>query len=149
MLQPSLQSSGIYTIQAHYDTATLPNQWKHALVQHIFKKGNRCNAINYRQLFLTWICCKLLEHVITWHIMHHGETNSIRYTPFNMNSEKVARWYDKWPINIIYTNLWYDRKTKLEIITRPRSGIQTSYAFQNIFFYSTFSYFAQPCQYHI
>ena len=43
----------------------------------VFKKGNKCDASNYRPISLTCICGKLLEHIITSHIMNHGEINKI------------------------------------------------------------------------
>ena len=38
--------------------------WKHALVQPIFKTGDRREAANYWPISLTSICCKLLEHIV-------------------------------------------------------------------------------------
>ena len=47
-----------------YDTGTIPEQWKTAIVQPVYKKGNKYDAANYRPISLTCICCKLMEHII-------------------------------------------------------------------------------------
>ena len=36
-------------------------------------------AINYRPISLTCIACKLMEHIITSHIMKHADTHNILY----------------------------------------------------------------------
>ena len=36
-------------------------------------------AESYRPISLTCICCKLMEHVITSHIMQHADRNNILY----------------------------------------------------------------------
>ena len=46
------------------DTGLRPKIWKHALVQPVFKKGDRSQAANYRPISLTSVCCKLMEHII-------------------------------------------------------------------------------------
>ena len=58
-------------------TGEVPKIWKHALVQPIFKKGDRGQAANYRPISLTCICCKLLEHIVRTGITKHLESNKI------------------------------------------------------------------------
>ena len=53
------------------ETGTIPKDWKHANVAPAFKKGERYKAENYRPISLTYICCKLMEHIITSNIMKH------------------------------------------------------------------------------
>ena len=48
---------------------TVPQDWKLALVTPLFKKGNRKEPSNYRPIFLTCICSKLLEHIIHTSVM--------------------------------------------------------------------------------
>ncbi len=55
----------------------VPTPWKHALVQPIFKKGDRSRAVNYRPISLTCICCKMLEHVVRSEISYHLDLNNI------------------------------------------------------------------------
>ena len=62
-----------------YQTGIIPDQWKSAIVQPVFKKGSKYDAANYRPISLTCICCKMMEHVITSHIMKHAEKNNILY----------------------------------------------------------------------
>ena len=42
----------------------LPAVWKTAAVVPIFMKGNRSDPGNYKPVWLTCICCKILEHII-------------------------------------------------------------------------------------
>ena len=45
----------------------------------IVKKGKRFEAVNYRPISLTFICCKIMEHLVTSHIMKHVDANNIMY----------------------------------------------------------------------
>jgi hypothetical protein len=44
-----------------------------------YKKGEKYNAANYRPISLTCISCKIMEHVITKHVLNHLESNSLLY----------------------------------------------------------------------
>ena len=63
--------------QMSLNTGEIPKIWKHAIVQPIFKKGDRAAAQNYRPISLTCVCCKLLEHIIRSAITKHLESNKI------------------------------------------------------------------------
>ena len=56
---------------------TVPHEWKHANVVHIFKKGNRCKAENYRPVSLTSVVCKLLESLLRDHMVDFLERNNL------------------------------------------------------------------------
>ena len=46
------------------------------------KKGNKFEPINYRPVSLTCICCKntkIMEHIVTSHILCHADNNNILY----------------------------------------------------------------------
>ena len=62
-----------------FETGQTPLDWKHANVAPAFKKGDKHQAVNYRPISLTCISCKLMEHIITKHIMNHLENNKILY----------------------------------------------------------------------
>ena len=49
----------------------LPSAWTKANVTAIFKKGSRTDPANYRPVSLTSVCCKVLEHIIYSHVIHH------------------------------------------------------------------------------
>ena len=57
----------------------LPDIWKNANVSPIFKKEKRFEAVNYRPVSLTCICCKIMEHLVTSHIMKHVDATNIMY----------------------------------------------------------------------
>jgi hypothetical protein len=43
------------------------------------QKGEKYNAVNYRPISLTCISCKIMDHVITKHILNHLENSSLLY----------------------------------------------------------------------
>lgn len=53
--------------------------WRKANVAPIFKKGKRYNAENYRPISHTCIALKIMEHIVTKHIVKHLECNNILY----------------------------------------------------------------------
>ncbi|KAK3108693.1 hypothetical protein FSP39_013493 [Pinctada imbricata] len=61
------------------ESGKLPSDWKKARITPAFKKGKRYSPSNYRPISLTCVCCKIMEHIITSHIMNHAERNSILY----------------------------------------------------------------------
>ena len=73
------QLAPIFTVffQASINQATVPDDWKCAYVSPIFKKGNPLLPSNYRPVSLTSVPCKLLEHIIFSHIMHHNDLHRI------------------------------------------------------------------------
>ena len=71
------QLAPVFTIlfQASLNQATVPDDWRRALISPIFKKGDPLQPANYRPVSLTSIPCKVLEHIIFSHIMKHNDTN--------------------------------------------------------------------------
>ena len=65
--------------QTSIETGDVPSDWRNANVSPVFKKGERYRAENYRPISLTCICCKLIEHIITSHIMNHADRHQILY----------------------------------------------------------------------
>ena len=55
----------------------LPDDWVEANVAPVFKKGARHFPANYRPISLTYVCTKLLEHIICKQIMSHFSKNKI------------------------------------------------------------------------
>ena len=58
-------------------TKTLPNEWKHAIVTAIYKKGQKTLASNYRPVSLTPILCKVMESFIRDAIHDHMISNAL------------------------------------------------------------------------
>ena len=48
-------------------------------VAPIFKKGERYCPSNYRPVSLTCVCSKLVEHMISKHLLNHLEANTILF----------------------------------------------------------------------
>ena len=55
----------------------VPDEFKHAHVSPIFKKGQRFDPGNYRPISLTCILCKVHEHIIASAMMNHFEAQKI------------------------------------------------------------------------
>ena len=56
---------------------TIPQDWKDGHVLHIFKKGNKGSAENYRPVSLTAVACKLMGKFVWDAIMNHLEDNNL------------------------------------------------------------------------
>lgn len=63
--------------QASINQMCIPDDWRHANVVPIYKKGDRSLASNYRPVSLTSICSKVLEHIVHSHIISHLEFHDI------------------------------------------------------------------------
>jgi len=80
----------------------LPKDWKSAVVTPIHKKGDRCNAANYRPVSLTCILCKVMEAIIRDHMMEHLiATEQISraqfgFMPKRSCSSKLTHCIDSW-----------------------------------------------------
>lgn len=55
------------------ETGSLPTVWKSASVVALFKKGNKCDPLNYRPVSLTCILCKVYEKLVRLHILQFVE----------------------------------------------------------------------------
>jgi hypothetical protein len=72
-IAPALQ----HIFQKSLNSGQIPEDWRKANVSPIYKKGERYNPANYRPVSLTCICSKILEHIVTKHIVTHLESNNI------------------------------------------------------------------------
>ena len=63
--------------QSSLSTGIAPTGWRDAYVTPIFEKGEQYNPANHRQVSLTCIICKLMEHIVVSSIMQHFETHCI------------------------------------------------------------------------
>ena len=59
------------------DEGRLPSEWLSSIVVPIFKKGERCNPLNYRPVSLTSVVCKAMERLIMRPINEYLSTNSL------------------------------------------------------------------------
>ena len=58
-------------------TGMIPDDWKHAKVTAIFKKGEKKKPNNYRPVSLTNIPCKVVESIMRDRIMEHMKRNNL------------------------------------------------------------------------
>ena len=59
------------------EAGCVPSDWKLVHIVPLFKKGDKSAAANYRQVSLTPICYKVMEHILHSSIMSHLEDHSI------------------------------------------------------------------------
>jgi hypothetical protein len=64
-------------LQCSLDTGELPKDWRDANISSTFKKGDKHLPENYRPVSLTSVTCKILEHIISRHLLKHLEKNKI------------------------------------------------------------------------
>ena len=81
MKQLAVEIAPILTMlyQKSYETGQTPKDWKRAEVAPVFIQGSKSAACNYRQISLTCIDCKIMEHILTSNIMKHASSNIILY----------------------------------------------------------------------
>ena len=53
------------------NTDTLPEDWLTANITLVYKKGSRSIPSNYTPIFLTFVCSKVMEHIVFHSIMQH------------------------------------------------------------------------------
>ena len=58
-------------------TGQVPGDWKCANVTPVFKKGSKKEACDYRPVSLTSLPRKILEHIISHHIMGHLDAHHV------------------------------------------------------------------------
>ena len=61
------------------ENGEVPDDWKQANIASIFKKGERYCPSNYHPVSLTCVCSKLMEHIISKHLINHLEANNILF----------------------------------------------------------------------
>ena len=55
----------------------VPDEWRRANVNPIFKKGSKTAPSNYRPVSLTCVCCKLMESILKDDLMLHLKRNKL------------------------------------------------------------------------
>src|SRR5688572_3203559 len=68
-LAPQISRAFQYIFELSLRTNELPDEWKCSIVTAVHKKGSKASVTNYRPISLTCIACKVLEPLITDHIM--------------------------------------------------------------------------------
>ena len=58
-------------------TRSLPEEWKHANISAIFKKGKKTTPKNYRPVSLTSVICKIMESLIRDEVIDHMNENKL------------------------------------------------------------------------
>lgn len=63
--------------QRSLDTGIVPDDWRHAVISPVFKKGRKSKPSNYRPISLTCIASKLLEHILVSNMMTYFDLYNI------------------------------------------------------------------------
>ena len=66
-----------HIFEASVLSGKVPDDWKHALISAIHKKGDRALPSNYRPISLTSQVCKILERIIRGSLIDHLEENRL------------------------------------------------------------------------
>ena len=64
-----------------YSRGKLPAEWLLANVSPIHKKGSTSDVNNYRPISLTVNCCKIMEQIITSHLLKFLSVNDLMINP--------------------------------------------------------------------
>jgi len=57
-------------LEISLNNATIPRDWKKAIVVPIYDRSDQSAVTNYRPISLTSVVCKQLEHVIAGYLRH-------------------------------------------------------------------------------
>ena len=63
--------------QASLGQGVISNDWKTANVAPVFKKGEKNRPEKYHPVSLSFVMCKLLNHIVCSNIMRHADTHRI------------------------------------------------------------------------
>ncbi|VDI38609.1 Hypothetical predicted protein [Mytilus galloprovincialis] len=61
------------------ETGRVPDDWRTTTFTAAYTNGQKYIQANYRPTSITCICCKIIEHIVTSHIMKHAEAVNILY----------------------------------------------------------------------
>ena len=95
--------------------ARVPSQWKLSNIIPIFKKGSRTDALNYRPISLTSICCKLLERIITDEIYNYLEENNL-FSPHQFGFRKGSTVDDQLLLAYNDFSKWYKDGSIVDLV---------------------------------
>ena len=98
------------------EAGIFPSEWKEANITPLFKKGSRNKPENYRPVSLTSVVCKLLETLITDHVVEflvkHKLINTSQHGFLKARScltnllcflEEITKWVDDGsPVDVVY-----------------------------------------------
>ena len=64
-----------FVFQMSFDTGQIPGDWCMAYIVPVYKIGDRFSVENYRPVFITSICLKVIEHILFYKITQHLDKN--------------------------------------------------------------------------
>ena len=73
-LAPALTALFTQTLEC----GAVPREWRDVIISHIFKKGDVHNPANYRPVSSTSIVSKVMEQILSKHILDHLECHMVR-----------------------------------------------------------------------
>ena len=80
-----------HLFQLSLRTGVLPSVWtKQAFITPIYKAGEKTDPHNYHPISLTSITCKIMEHIICSHLMHHLDTHNILYLTLSLDLDPTT-----------------------------------------------------------
>ena len=72
-----LSSPLCFFFHKSFSTGKLPHLWKLANITPLFKKGNKTDRNNYRQISLTSVVCKITEKIVKSRVMDFWQNINI------------------------------------------------------------------------
>ena len=66
-----------FIFDSSFRCGVLPSSWLHAIVTPVFKKGVTSDPGNNRPIFMTCVCCRLMESIINNSFVHYLHNNEL------------------------------------------------------------------------
>ena len=97
------------------DSGIVPEKWKITHVSPIFKKGSRCEALNYRPISLSSVLCKTLERIVTRELYSFLEySNILIKEQFGFRPKRSV--VDNLLITYDYITYYYEKGMVIDLI---------------------------------
>ena len=105
----------VSVVSSSLASASLPVEWSNSTVVHLYKSGSRCEPLNYRPVSLTSVPCKIMERVVSAHIIEYLVDSSV-LSPHQFGFRKGHSTEDQLLLFYGQVSRWVDRGDSVDVV---------------------------------